>query len=510
MRGVNRRLRPHGVLCVCLAMGLVAIPTESADAQMFGEGFWKKKKQVRSYRHYNRHAARPYYRRKVRRSRNRIRKKATVPAVQLDKSIKGPVQLVVSLPDQRVTVYKGGKPIASSRVSTGKRGHRTPSGIFSIIQKNRRHYSNIYRGAPMPYMQRITWSGIALHAGVVPGYPASHGCIRLPKPFARSLFSYTNKGAHVVVAREAAKPTEISHVILFQPTAASEIMGSPAVVEPSQSGGVAGASATPAVVLTSADASEPSAVTHLRTSVAAKTEVETPVSDSAKSAALGLLDLEAHVGRMIAYQDRSEAPLRILVTRRKGKERQKTMQRLLTELGFDTGPVDGWIGKQTIAAIKSFQESRGLRPTGMVTDSLYSELFEATGRTDHQMGHLYVRQGFKDVFDTPVKIKDPDSPLGTHLYTAMHFEKGADKTAWTALTVTSRPRAEGESRRSESQSSIPPVVITAGEALDRITIPEHVRRRISDMLTPGSSLVVSDHGISGETGRGTDFVVLTR
>ena len=90
--------------------------------------------------------------------------------------------IVVSLGNQKADVYRGTTLITSTSVSTGKRGYSTKAGVFSILEKRRRHYSNLYNGAPMPWMQRLTWSGTALHAGVVPGYPASHGCIRLPYP----------------------------------------------------------------------------------------------------------------------------------------------------------------------------------------------------------------------------------------------------------------------------------------------------------------------------------------
>src|SRR5216683_7058718 len=97
---------------------------------------------------------------------------------------KGPLQIIISIADQRVLLFDNGALIARSSVSTGTQGHPTPLGVFSVISKQRWHRSNIYSAAPMPYMQRITWSGIALHAGVVPGHPASHGCIRLPEEFA--------------------------------------------------------------------------------------------------------------------------------------------------------------------------------------------------------------------------------------------------------------------------------------------------------------------------------------
>src|SRR5689334_25120152 len=104
-----------------------------------------------------------------------------------------------------------------SPVSTGQRGRETPAGIFSVIQKQRDHYSNLYDDAYMPHMQRLTWSGIALHGGVVPGHPASHGCIRLPFAFAEQLFDRTRTGLRVIVAPTDAAPVEVTHPLLFQP-----------------------------------------------------------------------------------------------------------------------------------------------------------------------------------------------------------------------------------------------------------------------------------------------------
>ena len=103
----------------------------------------------------------------------------------------GPMQIVISIKKQQMTVYAGGQPVAHSQVSTGVPGHPTPQGVFSILEKRIYHESNIYSSAPMPYMQRITWSGVAMHQGVVPGHPASHGCIRLPAAFAKRMWSLT-------------------------------------------------------------------------------------------------------------------------------------------------------------------------------------------------------------------------------------------------------------------------------------------------------------------------------
>lgn len=111
----------------------------------------------------------------------------------------GPVSILISIPEQRAYVYRGRTIVAVSAVSTGKGSKPTPTGVFTILQKAEVHHSNLYASAPMPYMQRLTWGGVAMHAGNNPGFPASHGCIRLPTAFARQLFQATEKGATVEI-----------------------------------------------------------------------------------------------------------------------------------------------------------------------------------------------------------------------------------------------------------------------------------------------------------------------
>lgn len=120
----------------------------------------------------------------------------------------GPVVIIVSLPEQRMYVYRNGVRIGQSTVSTGMRKHATPTGMFTILQKKVRHESNIYKGARMPHMQRLTWSGIAMHAGHLPGYPASHGCVRLPVDFAEKLYSVTRNGTSVIITDNKFAPGE--------------------------------------------------------------------------------------------------------------------------------------------------------------------------------------------------------------------------------------------------------------------------------------------------------------
>ena len=120
----------------------------------------------------------------------------------------GEVEIVVSIPLQRAYVYRGGTLIGVTTVSTGRPGHETPAGTFNILQKRREHYSNLYNNAPMPFMQRLTWGGIALHAGHIPGRPASHGCVRLPLAFARHLFGVTEMGGSVHILEASPSPAE--------------------------------------------------------------------------------------------------------------------------------------------------------------------------------------------------------------------------------------------------------------------------------------------------------------
>ena len=372
------------------------------------------------------------------------------PAVPQAEAIRenDPLKVVVSLASQRISVYRGDRLLDSAPVSTGRRGYSTPSGVFSILEKRRRHFSNLYNNAPMPYMQRLTWSGIALHQGRLPGYPASHGCIRLPRQFAKTLFGLTERGAHVVVARDEARPVRISHRTLFQPTHREDIIG-PSLVS---AGGM---------------------------------------TDGVDAAALAIADAEAASVRLAAFDNRDDAPLRILITRRTVREEVRGVQRMLTDLGYDPGPVDGIRGRMTIAAIKAFEQDLGFDAEGRIHDELIRTLHAAAELPPPATGHLYVRQNYVDIFDAPITIRDAEDKIGTHVYTLMNYGEG-ERGRWTMLTAEA---VEGA---------------TARGALNRIELPGDLRRKIEDMLTPGSSVIISDHGIGRETGRGTDFIVLTR
>lgn len=134
---------------------------------------------------------------------------ATVPS--------GPMVVVVSLGEQRAYVYRNGVEVGVTTVSTGKAGHRTPTGVFTVLQKDKDHRSRKYNDAPMPYSERLTWDGVALHAGGLPGYPSSHGCVHLPSEFARQLFEISTMGMTVVVADQQQTPVEVQHPAVIAP-----------------------------------------------------------------------------------------------------------------------------------------------------------------------------------------------------------------------------------------------------------------------------------------------------
>jgi peptidoglycan hydrolase-like protein with peptidoglycan-binding domain len=407
------------------------------------------------------------------------------------------VQIIVSLPDQRIKVYQGTQLVASSRVSSGKAGYRTPSGVFSILEKKRRHYSNLYGGAPMPHMQRLTWSGVALHAsGSVPGYAASHGCVRLRPSFARQLFGFTQTGAHVIVANQSVEPIEITHSKLFQPWSGGAKVALGVATPQIEGDGAA------TITRAKSSVGELAALLIPQTAHAATLSRVTSVEKTNDD---GLASGEAKPMP-------STSPIRILVTRRTGRERMLDVQQILFELGYEPGDIDGYVGRDTVTAIKKFQEAAGLAANGTVSDELIETLYRAAGKGEVHQGHIYVRQDFKALFDAPVTIREPGKSLGTHVMTVMHFEDDATEARWLGLTLKHRakkPRRSRRAKKGEARSVVPVSTATASEALDRIEIPDRIRARISQILKPGSSMVISDKGLGPETGKGTDFIALT-
>jgi peptidoglycan hydrolase-like protein with peptidoglycan-binding domain len=527
------------------------------------------------------------------------------PAKAPDESIvnvdnKQPMIVVVSIGQQKVDVYRGTSLATTSAVSTGTAQHPTFIGAFSIMQKARWHHSNIYSGAPMPWMNRLTWSGTAMHAGVVPGYPASHGCIRLTYAFAPKFFQMSSVGDNVITSRGRPKPTPIEHGALFQPLppptlpmverqtsisplervstplpAVAAASASPIIlakaempttvdsevrpnveqesapepaaeanegsardadaasttttvennapgtesdpyrvhaitpdmsklqerlVAPVQATAVTAAPApAPAPskaedkpadkpVATAPAASEPVAPKP----VAAPVEIAAATPDLPPPAAATKLNAGVDAAAVQAAEPHSDAPLRILLTRRTQRDRIVGVQQILASMGYlPPQNFDGTMGKATIGAVKEFQKANGMRETGAFNDELVKKVYEVAGKGEPPAGHLYVRQDFDDVFDTAVSFRNAEEPLGTYVYVALNFAPGDTKINWVTLDVQ-----DGAG---------------AASPLDRLEIPDDVRQKISERLTPGSTFIVADTSInSANLPRGGDFVVLAR
>jgi len=369
-----------------------------------------------------------------------------------------------------VTVYDNGTPIASSPISSGTAGHSTPTGVFSVIQKERWHRSNLYSNAPMPYMQRITWSGVALHAGVLPGYPASHGCIRLPEAFAVRLWSMTKIGARVVVTRNDAAPYEINHPRL------AELVKAP---EPA-----------------------PEAVT-LNTSTSA---TNTDGSEIAPGATVAASTDRANGDAAVPEksQDDSEHPA-------------------LATSASVSQQVEHVAGVNKPDALPPAIEPPVLTPIPMPRAKAV-DLLQRPGPislfVSRKEGKLFVRKGFVPVFDTPITIAHREMPLGTHVFTAIPSSDDSAGIRWLAVSIgydraaADSVPARGKIRAKRDEQSIPPTTQAlrqaAVEALDRIELPPEALDRIVPLVAPGTSLLISDQGLGGETSRGTDFIVVTK
>ena len=371
--------------------------------------------------------------------------KATAP----EKLPPGPLHIVISIKQQRMTLYANGQPFAHSPVSTGVPGHPTPQGVFSVIQKNLHHRSNIYSAAPMPYMQRITWSGVAMHEGKLPGYPASHGCIRLPREFAQRLWGITRIGARVIIAQDEVVPSAITHARL--------------------------AALKPQDVAPSASA-EPTQKIRLATVASI---VDAPLK--------GTIDANEN------------ARIETLIDR--------TVQAGLAE--SDAFATDAAPRVPDKGDVLASAKDPVLRPGPI---SIY---------ISRKTARLYLRKGFEEVLEAPVTIAQPDAPLGTHVFSAL---KGDDASVhWSVVSLPTERLVKkgkyletytrgGEKLRKELvapvHEAVPPGDPSA--ALDRVTIPEEALARINALMSPGASLIISDLAPSHETGRGTDFILLTR
>jgi lipoprotein-anchoring transpeptidase ErfK/SrfK len=456
---------------------------------------------------------------------------------KLDRPAGTPRLAVVSLGDQRITVYDANGAIMQGPTSSGATPNDTPPGVYSILQKNREHYSNRYDDAAMPFMQRITWTGIALHAGQLPGYPASHGCVRLREDFASKLFDKTQLGMRVIISRNNMAPTEISHPLLFKPSPFRDnvaVLSSAAAaiatdVEDGKSTRYAGGGANdPPELATraaslqalaaakSAEAAELNkkvedarlTVKQKKTASVRATKALKAAERANKNAIDWLADAEKDLARAKtdkqtkrAEEQKTKATAKIAETKAKLDAVTAENKPALDELAQAEADFNAIDGEQKAIAEAARDAQRKLSPVSVFIS--------------RKANKIYIRQAHEQIYEGDVTIRDPDAPIGTHIFTALDYQPGGRDMKWNVVSIAGRQPGEPEkssgmnqAARNASVPSIPTDVAAASAALDRVEIPRETAEHISELVLPGSSLIVSDEAAHKETGKATDFIVL--
>ncbi|MCK1654312.1 L,D-transpeptidase family protein [Bradyrhizobium sp. 149] len=542
VNGSGFSAKPTRLWQVAILTAAGAIGTASqADAAFY---YWTDYSDG-SYGRQERHSEVP---RQKPQKRGPAGKKDLVAEKEAGTKPQGPLVIVVSIDRQKVTVYDTKGVFAESPVSTGMKGHSTPMGVFSVIQKHKFHHSNIYSGAPMPYMQRITWSGVAMHAGVLPGYPASHGCIRMPMAFAVKMWNWTKMGARVIVSPGQMSPQSFSHPLL----ASMRVPPQPAAsLEPQTNAGdksdkgAADAKAADAKPVGTKTASA-EGVLELRSSVGHTVMSNLTIGNApARADAAGSADQTettakpetktADAGDAVKPQEPASTEAKPVEAAEAPKETPKETTKASTaaedevEAGkSDTAksePAKTPDASATAPAQAATSEVK--KDETRVADPLPAAKPETPKRAgqiavfiSRKDSKLYVRQNFAPLFEVPVTIAASDRPLGTHVFTAEVDKADSNALHWSvvSLPVSVRSAAREDDGRTTGRQrgaavipvSAKPVVTpdSPAEALDRVSIPADAIMKINEMLTSGGSIIVSDQGINqGETGEGTDFIV---
>jgi len=573
----TRRTRTISVGVGALAMAVGLFASGPAEAQFFfnygngNSGYTQKKAK-----------------KKLQASRTKRDNASKSKQIIADREPESPLVLAVSLRRQRISVYDSKGLVMEGPISSGRVGHATPTGIFSILQKNRKHYSNLYYNAPMPNMQRITWSGVALHAGQLPGYPASHGCIRLPYNFSKRLFELTDMGTRVIVAQDPVKPVAFNHPRLFAAyPAEGDTMHA---LLPQQEVRVADASdqqfgssvevGSVLGVSTALAAEAPSsfdaiaamraerraemelltqAVTGAQNEKALLLTAATSLAKASKQAEAGVREAAGEAKRLAAAarkatQARDVAHKKLEKFARgveskkdispeqavKLAEQEDTLEKAFLDLAesADSTKAEADKAAEALAAAKeTAAAAEAKRAAAAVAvraaDARLSSAREAEAAAKRREAKrnepvhvfvsrktqkVYVRQGYEPIAEAPITIERPDEPLGTHVFTALSVDSQGHDVNWSATSIptntsgTSKPRNRKEREAAEAArlASSNRLSQSAEEALQRVSIPDDVRLKIEDVMKPGSSLIVSDNGLSNETGKFTDFIVPVR
>jgi L,D-transpeptidase catalytic domain len=407
-----------------------------------------------------------------------------------------PIMAIVSLREQQITIYDAKGWIMRAPVSSGQKGRETPAGIFSVLQKDAEHYSNMYDDAFMPHMQRLTWSGIALHGGALPGYAASHGCIRMPYDFAEQLFDVTALGMRVIVAPGNVVPSAIDHRFLFQPKA-----------------GPGAAAASAAVAATAADEAASKANQTSLAALAASRESERAMVLVRK---VEILKLKAEAQLVVIERAIASAA---------SPDAKQPADNARAKATAQIGELEAQLASAKADLQPKLDAAGAAREAAMAAENARVVAADAARKAAHDIEpvsvfisrktqHLYVRQFFQPILEIPVAIQDADRPIGTHIFTAM--ERTSAGLQWSVVSLVGghpdgaadEPSDLMRKGHDRDVGTMTTDLESAKAALDRIAIPQDTVDRIAEMVSPRSSIIISDEALSSETGKGTDFVVV--
>jgi hypothetical protein len=392
-----------------------------------------------------------------------------------------PIMAIVSIKSQQVTFYDADGWILHAPVSTGVKGRETPAGVFAIIEKDKDHRSTMYDDAEMPNMQRITWNGIALHGGLLPGYAASHGCVRMPYGFAEKLFDQTRIGMRVIISPNDAVPADISHPALFQPDPEA-IAAAPARVQALAREAAEAAQAADEAKKASATATREAASLKgvLRKLKLAKANIDAELAAAEKALASAKTDKAK--ARAEERKQKADAKVAAVLS-----QIETAPPDAKSKLDADTAAKAAAKAAETkkATATKAANQAKlALEPVSIYISRATQKLYVRRNT------HKPAPDGGGEVFDTsievPVTISDQGRRIGTHVFTAM--ARGGEGLRWSVVTVDTGDDAK--------------------DALDRITIPQAVLDRIAPTALPRSSIVISDEPLSAETNYRTEFVAV--
>jgi L,D-transpeptidase catalytic domain len=391
-----------------------------------------------------------------------------------------PIMAIVSIKTQQVTFYDADGWILRAPVSTGTTGRETPAGVFAVIEKDKDHHSSLYDDAWMPNMQRLTWNGIALHGGPLPGYAASHGCVRMPHGFAEKLFDKTRIGMRVIISPNDAVPVEFSHPALLVPNAEA-IAAAPARAETLAREAAEAAKAADEAKKTAATAARETAslTASLRKLEWLKTRADAELAFADKALAVAKTDqakARAEELKQKAGPKAAEAGTQLETAKADAKSK-------LDAAAAAKGAAKAAETKKINAAKAASEAKLALEPVSVYISRATQKLY--VRRNTHKSwpdgGEV-----FDATIEVPVTIRNPDKQIGTHVFTAMARNDAGLR--WTVVTIDNGDDAK--------------------DALDRITIPQDVLDRVAPTALPRSSIIVSDEPLSRETNYRTEFVAV--